>query len=113
MKESDGEASIDETILTDKKVSELGRFTVTLDTQDVGRFKTPTLRNVAVTAPYMHDGSEKTLMEVVELYDQGGNANPLLDGGIKELDLTEQEKQDLVAFMKTLTSPRFAQEGGQ
>jgi len=116
MKESDGEANIDETILTDQKVSELGRFTVTLDTQDVGRFKTPTLRNVAVTAPYMHDGSEETLMEVVEFYDKGGNANPLLDGGIKELDLTEQEKKDLVAFMKTLTSPRFsdlAEDGGQ
>lgn len=113
MKQGDGEADIDETILTDRKVSELGRFAVTLDTQDVGRFKTPTLRNVAVTAPYMHDGSEETLMEVVEFYDQGGNANPLLDGGIKELDLTEQEKQDLVSFMKTLTSPRFATDGGQ
>ena len=116
MKESDGEANIDETILTDKKVSELGRFAVTLDTQDVGRFKTPTLRNVAVTPPYMHDGSEKTLMEVVEFYDKGGNANPLLDGGIQELDLTQQEKEDLVAFMKTLTSPRFsdlAENGGE
>jgi cytochrome c peroxidase len=115
MKNSDGEANIDETILTDQKVSELGRFAVTLDTQDVGRFKTPTLRNVAVTAPYMHDGSEKTLMEVVEFYDKGGNANPLLDGGIKELDLTEQEKKDLVAFMEALTSPRFSDsdDGGQ
>jgi cytochrome c peroxidase len=113
MKQGDGEAGIDETILTDDKVAELGRFAVTLDTQDVGRFKTPTLRNVAVTAPYMHDGSEETLMEVVEFYDKGGNANPLLDGGIKELDLTEQEKQDLVNFMETLTSPRFADGGGQ
>jgi cytochrome c peroxidase len=114
MREKGDEADIDEAILTDKKISELGRFAVTLSTQDVGRFKTPTLRNVAVTAPYMHDGSEETLMEVVEFYDKGGNENPLLDGGIKELDLTEQEKKDLVAFMKTLTSPRFSHlaEGG-
>ncbi|HKJ71942.1 MAG TPA: cytochrome c peroxidase [Gammaproteobacteria bacterium] len=116
MKKEGGDADIDTTILTDGKVAELGRFTVSLDPQDVGRFKTPTLRNVAVTAPYMHDGSEQTLMDVVEFYDKGGNANPLLDGGIKELDLTDQEKQDLVAFLKTLTSPRFsdlADNGGK
>jgi len=108
-KKGDGE-DIDVSILTDEAVSELGRYTVTLSPQDVGRFKTSTIRNIAVTAPYMHDGSEKTLMDVVEFYDKGGNDNPLLDGGIRELNLTEQEKKDLVAFMRTLTSPRFADD---
>ncbi|MFA9461386.1 cytochrome-c peroxidase [Thiohalorhabdus sp. Cl-TMA] len=116
MKQQDKKGDIDNKVLTDKKVTELGRFAVTLDPQDVGRFKTPTLRNVAVTPPYMHDGSEETLMEVVKFYNRGGNQNPLLDGGIKQLDLTEQEQLDLVNFMKTLTSPRFshlAKDGGK
>jgi cytochrome c peroxidase len=99
---------IDKSILGDQEVSELGRFVVTLQPSDIGRFKTPTLRNVAVTAPYMHDGSLKTLEEVVDLYDKGGENNPLLDSGIRPLNLTDQEKADLVAFLKSLTSPQFA-----
>lgn len=99
---------IEEDILTKSTVSELGRFSVTLRPTDIGRFKTPTIRNVALTAPYMHDGSIKTLEEVVELYDKGGEDNPLLDGGIRKLNLTDQEKKDLVEFMKALTSPEFA-----
>jgi cytochrome c peroxidase len=99
---------IDKSILGDKEISELGRFVVTLQPSDIGRFKTPTLRNIAVTAPYMHDGSLKTLEEVVELYNKGGENNPLLDSGIRPLNLTDQEKADLVAFMKSLTSPQFA-----
>ena len=102
-------ASLDESVLTQAEVSELGRFAVTGRISDLGRFKTPTLRNVAVTAPYMHDGSLKTLEEVVEFYDKGGEANDFLDGGIRPLKLTEQEKKDLVEFLKSLTSPRFAQ----
>lgn len=70
---------------------------------ELGAFKTPTLRDVANTGPYMHDGSEKTLEAVVEYYDQGGNANPHLDKDMKKLNLTAQEKTDLVAFMKALT----------
>jgi len=67
--------SIDESIaLTDAQKSALGRFQVTGVISDVGKFKTPTLRNIALTAPYMHDGSGKTLAEVVEYYDQGGHA---------------------------------------
>lgn len=81
-----------------------GRIEVTRRPEDQGAFKTPTLRNVAETAPYMHDGSLKTLEEVVDHYDKGGNANPNLDPDIKRLELTAQEKQDLVAFMKSLTS---------
>ena len=99
---------VDETVLSNADASELGRFAVTLRPSDIGRFKTPTLRNVAVTAPYMHDGSLKTLEEVVDLYNKGGEKNPFLDGGIRPLDLTDQEKADLVEFMKSLTSPQFA-----
>lgn len=70
---------------------------------DIGAFKTPTLRDIARTGPYMHDGSEKTLEDVVEFYDKGGNANPFLDRDMKPLKLTAQEKADVVAFMKALT----------
>ncbi len=98
---------LDGSILGSKKVSELGRFVVTLDLEDIGRFKTPTLRNVAVTGPYMHDGSIETLEEVIDLYDQGGEDNPMLDSGIRPLRLTDQEKADLVEFLKALTSPEY------
>jgi len=103
-----------ETILTERRVSELGRFTVTLDEEDIGAFKTPTLRNVSATGPYMHDGSQETLMEVVEFYNKGGNDNPFLDRRMKPLNLSEQQKKDLVAFLKTLTSPKYRKdpEGG-
>lgn len=101
--------NVDESVLTSAEASELGRFVVTLRPTDIGAFKTPTLRNVAVTGPYMHDGSVKTLEEVIELYDRGGEKNPLLDSGIRPLNLTPQEKADLVELMKTLTSPQFAQ----
>src|SRR5690606_32279581 len=84
---------------------DVGRFSETKDEKDTGAFKTPTIRNVAQTAPYMHDGSQKTLEEVVEWYDKGGHPNPHLSDKIKKLNLTDQEKQDLVAFMKALTGP--------
>ncbi len=99
---------IDKSVLTDRDASELGRFAVTLTPSDIGAFKTPTLRNIAVTPPYMHDGSIKTLEEVVDLYDRGGEPNPFLDSGIRQLNLSQQDKADLVEFMKALTSPRFA-----
>ncbi len=83
--------------------TELGRFVVTKQPKDIGAFKTPGLRDVALSAPYMHDGSEATLADVVIFYDKGGEANPYLDGGIVPLKLTDQEKQDLVAFMESLT----------
>ena len=96
--------SIEESIaLTDVQKSALGRFQVTGVISDVGKFKTPTLRDIALTAPYMHDGSVKTLADVVEYYDQGGHANPFLDAAIFPLHLTDQEKKDLVAFMQALT----------
>jgi cytochrome c peroxidase len=69
---------------------------------EIGAFKTPTVRDAARTAPYMHDGSLRTLEDVVEHYNKGGNANPFLDKDIKKLNLTAQEKADVVAFMKAL-----------
>lgn len=94
----------DDLALTDAQRSELGRFHVTKALADLGKFKTPTLRNVALTAPYMHDGSMKTLEEVIEHYDKGGDKNPFIDAKIFPLHLTQQEKADLVVFMKALTS---------
>ena len=88
----------------DQPDPDLGRFAVTKDEKDKGAFKTPTIRNVALSAPYMHDGSQKTLEEVVEWYDRGGHPNPYLSKDIRKLNLTDQEKKDIVAFMKALTS---------
>lgn len=75
--------------------------------KDIGAYKTPTLRNIELTAPYMHDGSMQTLEEVVEYYDKGGDKNAFLNPAIFPLHLTTQEKADLVAFMKTLTGAGF------
>ncbi|MCA9074097.1 MAG: c-type cytochrome [Planctomycetaceae bacterium] len=89
----------------DAEEPDLGRFAVTGDEKDKGAFKTPTVRNIELTSPYMHDGSQKTLEEVVEWYARGGHPNEWLSEKIKKLDLTDQDKQDLVAFMKSLTGP--------
>lgn len=107
-------SEVDVKVLGDKRTSELGRFAVTTGFDDLGSFKTPTLRNVAVTAPYMHDGSKKTLRDVMVHYNNGGvtkegdPVNDFLSGGIRPLDLTDEEIADLVAFMDALTSPQFA-----
>lgn len=82
-----------------------GRFAVTKNERDRGAFKTPTVRNVALTAPYMHDGSIATLEEVVEWYDKGGHPNPNLSDKVRPLKLSAQDKADLVAFMQACTSP--------
>ncbi len=90
----------------ENKLADLGRFPIApvgaKNIAESGAFKTPTIRDIAKTGPYMHDGSEKTLEAVVEYYDRGGNANPWLDKDIKKLNLTAQEKKDLVEFMKAL-----------
>ena len=96
--------NVDDFPLTTNQRSELGRFNATKDLADIGKFKTPTLRNIALTAPYMHDGSMKTLEEVIEHYDKGGDKNRFIDTKIFPLHLTQQEKTDLVAFMRALTS---------
>ena len=80
-----------------------GRFLVTGKNDDRGAFKTPTLRDVARTAPYMHDGSLGTLEAVVRFYDEGGRANPNLDPEIRPLRLTTAERRALVAFLGGLT----------
>jgi cytochrome c peroxidase len=91
----------------DKPEPDIGREAVTKDPKDKGKFKTPTVRNVAASAPYMHDGSQKTLEEVVDFYAKGGHPNPNLDEKIKKLDLTDQDKADLVEFMKQGLSSDF------
>lgn len=96
--------------LTAAQRSELGRFNVTKMLADIGRFKTPTLRNIALTAPYMHDGSLKTLEEVIDHYDKGGDKNRFIDTKIFPLHLSQQEKADLLEFMKSLTSPQILPE---
>lgn len=107
-------SEIDVMVLTDKKSSELGRFAVTDELSQIGAFKTPTLRNVDLTAPYMHDGSLKTLKEVMVHYNNGGvdkageQVNDFLSGGIRPLNLSDPQLDDLVAFMKALTSSRFS-----
>jgi cytochrome c peroxidase len=84
---------------------DLGRFAVSQFEAHRGAFKTPTLYNVELTAPYMHDGSLGTLEEVVEFYDQGGGPGPGRSALMRKLNLTDQEKADLVEFLKTLTAP--------
>ncbi len=79
---------------------DVGRYSVTKLLGDRGSFKTPTLREIARTAPYMHDGRFATLEEVVEHYDKGGTPNPQLDEEIFPLKLTDQQKADLVTFLK-------------
>ena len=88
------------------KTPDLGRFSVTKAEKDKGAFKTPTLRNLADTAPYMHDGSQKTLKDVVEFYDDGGEKNPQLDGRIHPLGLTPAEIRDVVAFLGALNGDK-------
>lgn len=106
-----GGADVDVTVLTDPDASELGRFAVSEDLTTVGAFKTSTLRNVDLTAPYMHDGSLKTLEDVVDFYNNGGRedendpTSEFLSGGIRPLNLSDGQKADLVEFMKALTSP--------
>ncbi|HLZ35980.1 MAG TPA: cytochrome c peroxidase [Nitrospira sp.] len=82
---------------------DLGRFYVTKTEKDRGAFKTPTLRSITETAPYMHDGAFKTLEETVEFLNSGGGANQNLSPLIKPLNLTPEERGDLVAFLKALT----------
>jgi cytochrome c peroxidase len=107
-------AQVDVKVLGDKRTSELGRFAISRDFEGLGAFKTPTLRNVAVTSPYMHDGSLKTLKDVVVHYNNGGvtkegdPVNDFLSGGIRPLNLTEPEIDDLVSFLEALTSPEYA-----
>ena len=91
-------------------LSELGRFMVTKKRSDIGAFRTSILLNIGITSPYMHDGSLRTLWDVIDHYNAGGEANPFLDGGIEPLALTETEIDQLVAFMFSMTDDKFAEE---
>ena len=83
---------------------DIGRFKVTNIESDKGAFKTPSLRNIALTAPYMHDGDDKDLKEILDLYIAGGNPNPFLDKDMHPLDfLSKQERTDLLEFLKSLS----------
>lgn len=92
-------------------LTDFGRYNETKVEADKGAFKTPTLRQVAKTAPYMHDGSMKTLKEVVDFYAGGGNSNPHLDKEIKASQLSASERADLVAFLESLTGEMPAASG--
>jgi len=102
---------VDVEVLTNPKSSHLGRFAIDDQLRSLGAFKTPTLRNIALTPPYMHDGSIPTLREVVMHYNNGGTIDPsqpvtpYLSGGIRPLGLTFPQIEDLVAFLESLTSP--------
>ena len=87
----------------DSKWLDEGRYAVTKRDADRGAFKTPTLRELARTAPYMHDGSIATLEKVIEFYNRGGNKNPHLDPELRPLCLTAEEKQALLCFLKALS----------
>jgi cytochrome c peroxidase len=112
LKENSDSAALDK-LAIETDMSELGRFLVTKKRGDVGAFKTEQLRNVGLTAPYMHDGSLKTLWDVMDHYNKGGETNAYLDGGIEPLSLSESEINDVVAFLFTLTDVRFAAQNEQ
>jgi cytochrome c peroxidase len=84
-------------------IADEGRFAISRNTRDHGAFKTPTLREVARTAPYMHDGSMATLEEVIDFYSEGGRANPFLDSEIHPRHFSTEEKHALAAFLRSLS----------
>jgi len=84
-----------------------GRYRVTADSADIGKFRVPTLRNIALTAPYMHDGSLTSLRDVLQHYNEGGSGHPRQDPLIRPLGLSEAEITDLEAFLRTLTDDAF------
>jgi cytochrome c peroxidase len=87
----------------DRQDPDLGRYSISRLDGHQGAFKTPTLREIANTAPYMHDGSVSTLKEVMELYNEGGRHNEWLSPKMKALNLSEQDQRDLIEFMKALS----------
>jgi len=91
-------------------MSELGRFMVTKNRSDSGAFRTSLLLNIGITPPYMHDGTLETLWDVMDHYNKGGEPNPFLDGGMEPLGLIDQEIDQIVAFLFTLTDDRFSEE---
>jgi cytochrome c peroxidase len=109
LNEDPSERKLDELALS-TDMSELGRFMVTKNRSDIGAFRTSILLNIGITPPYMHDGSVETLWDVMDHYNKGGEANLFLDGGMEPLALTEDQIDQIVAFLFTLTDERFARE---
>jgi cytochrome c peroxidase len=89
--------------ISEPPAKDVGRYEITLDPKDRWAYRTPSLRNVALTAPYMHDGSLPTLETVVELYDRGGVDNPEKSPLVTPLGLGAEERRALVAFLRSLT----------
>ncbi len=107
-----GDAAAIDNAAIQTEMSALGRFLVTKKETDIASFKTPNLRNVLVTGPYFHDGSQETLWDVSDHYNKGdGLQNPYLDEDIQPLALTEADIDDLVAFMASLTSADYKEQG--
>ena len=107
-----GDATAVDRAALQSDMSALGRFLVTKREQDIAAFKTPNLRNVLVTGPYFHDGSQETLWDVVDHYNKGdGLKNPYLDEDIQPLALRDDEIDDLVAFLASLTSSDYKELG--
>lgn len=90
-----------------QEYDDLGRFRLTGNDEDLARFKVPSLRNIGLTAPYMHDGSIQSLEEVIEHYNSGGENHPHKSAFIKPLNLNEREKEELIAFLRSLTDDSF------
>ncbi len=107
LKEDPSESKLEELALN-TPMSELGRFMVTKNRSDMGSFRTSILLNIGITPPYMHDGSLPTLWDVMDHYNKGGEPNPFLDGGMEPLALTEEEINQVVAFLFSLTDDRLA-----
>jgi cytochrome c peroxidase len=107
--EDPSEQKLDELALS-TDMSELGRFMVTKNRSDIGAFRTPLLLNIGITPPYMHDGTIKTLWDVMDHYNKGGEPNLFLDGGMESLALTEEEINNIVALLFTFTDDRFSEE---
>jgi cytochrome c peroxidase len=111
---SSGNAKAIDRAAIETNMSALGRFLVTKKDADIASFKTPGLRNIAMTAPYFHDGSQDTLWDVMDHYNKGdGIRDPYLDSDIQPLALSEGEIDDVIAFLATLTSPQYAQQAAK
>jgi cytochrome c peroxidase len=89
----------------DKPEPDVGRFKITKKDEDKGRFKTPSLRSVTTHAPYFHDGSAATIEAAIDYMLGGGHKNDNLDDGLKKIELTKEEREDLIAFVKALEAP--------
>ncbi len=89
--------------------NDFGRFRVTKDSSDYGKFKIPTLRNVALSSPYMHDGSIKNLNKIIDIYSQGGYHSENQSAFIQPFEISFEEKQSLISFLKSLTDKQFTQ----